>query len=182
MILYAMAFFLLIPTISYSQDFSFLGLEIGMTKDQILETIKGSRDLIPAEDELLLQLKPATPYTLVLKANNSNNNMIQKVFVDFYQEQSYQLTIFLTPEYFSFYTLSEKLLDKYGTPKDRTSYRVTWFDNEEVMRLTLEYPSTIKMTAIPTLTEVLTRQGQILEQGSSESLEYKERQRILDEL
>ncbi len=170
--------FLIIPT--YSQDFSFLGLEFGMTQDEIYQKIQGSKDLIPAEDSLLRQLIPTTPHTIVLKSDNRNNNMIQKVFIDLNEETSYQITVFLNPIYFSFYTLSEKMLDLYGVPESRDSKKVIW--QNQGHRASLEYPATIKYTDMERFVEVLRRQEQVLEQGQSESVDYKERQRILNEL
>lgn len=166
----------------FSRDFSFLGIKFGMTADEIYNLIKDSKDLIPAEDRLLRQLIPPTPYTLVLKANNSNNNMIQKVFVDLNEQTSYQITLFLNPEYFSFYTLSEKMLDLYGIPESRNAKQVQWFDQNKEQRVTLEYPATIKYTDMPRFIEVLRIQNQQLETQQSESVDYKERQRILNEL
>ncbi|MGL4676528.1 MAG: hypothetical protein ACRCWI_02530 [Brevinema sp.] len=176
-------FFLLISAYPiYSQDFSFLNLRFGMTQDEVLVIIKNSKDLIPSEDLLLRQLITSTPYTLVLKANNSNNNMIQRVFIDFNQGTSYQITVFLNPFYFSFYSLSEKMLDLYGIPNSRTAQKVTWFDQNQEQRATLEYPATIKYTDMARFIEVLRLQEQNLEQQQSESVDYKARQRILNEL
>lgn len=169
------------PNFHYTQDFSFLGLSFGQTEEQIMNQITDSKDLIPSEDNLLKQLIPSTPYTLVLKPHNSNK-MIQRVFIDFYETRSYQITIFLRPEYFSFYTLSETMLDHYGISDSRNSQKVTWFDNEEQRRATLEYPSVIKFTEVTTLNNVIRLQEQQLEQGISESLDYQEKTRILNEL
>ena len=74
------------------------------------------------------------------------------------------------------------MLDKYGIPQSRNTKKVTWFDTENIKRATLEYPATIKFTDITILEAVLRRQDQILEKGDSESLDYKKRQFILDEL
>ena len=173
---------LLISNISYTQDFSFLGINFGMTQEEIITSIEDSEYIIVAEDVLLKQLILPTPYTLVLKSKNSNNNLVQKVYVDFNETLSYQITVFLNPDYFSFYSLSEKMLDKYGVPQSRNTKKVTWYDTENIKRATLEYPATIKFTDISILEAVLRRQDQILEKGDSESFDYKERQFILDEL
>lgn len=174
--------FFLIYSPIFSQDFSFLGLDIGMTSEEILVTISNNSYLIPSEDYLLMQLVPSTPYTLVLKGNDTNNMMIDKVFIDFFEKKSYQITIFLNSEYFSFYTLSEKLLDKYGTPTNRSSIKVTWYNTNLTYRLTLENPATIKITDFNILQKVLNYQKQQIEQGISESADYQQRQFILDEL
>ncbi len=170
------------PLYGQVANFSFLGIGFDMTQDDIYQQIQNSSDLIPAEDSLLRQLIPPTPYTLVLKSNNSNNNMIQRVFVDFNEETSYQVTVFLNSSYFSFYTLSEKMQDVYGVPDSRDSKKVIWFDLARERRASLEFPATIKYTYMPRFVEVLRRQEQVLEQGQSESVDYKERQRILNEL
>ncbi len=171
-----------LSNISYTQDFSFLGINFGMTQEEIIASIVDSEYIIVAEDVLLKQLILPTPYTLVLKSKNSNNNLVHKVYIDFNETLSYQITIFLNPDYFSFYSLSEKMLDKYGIPQSRNTKKVTWYDTENINRATLEYPATIKFTDITILEAVLRRQNQILERGSSESLDYKKRQFILDEL
>jgi len=174
--------FLFLKINIYSQDFSFLGLEIGMSHNQVLSTIGNTSIIIPAEDNLLKQLIPPTPYTLVLKGNNTNNIMINRILLDFYQQKTYQITIFLNPIYFSFYTLSEKLLDKYGTSTNRSSIKVTWYDQDLNYRLTLENPATIKITDYNILQNVLEFQSNQIEQGISESADYKNREYILNEL
>ncbi|MGL4394634.1 MAG: hypothetical protein ACRCS8_05360 [Brevinema sp.] len=175
--------FLTLHSLSFSQDFNFFGIKLGMNSDEVLEVVKNSKDIIPSEDILLKQLIPPTPVTLVLKGNNTNNNAIKRVHLDLYQTTNYQITIMLNSDYFSFYTLSEKLLDKYGTNAQRTSRRVTWFLNEEnTVKLTLEYPSTIKVVDLPTLQQVHTLQEKTIEQKISESINYKEFEFILDNL
>ncbi|MGL4561806.1 MAG: hypothetical protein ACRCV0_05925 [Brevinema sp.] len=175
--------FLCFKTFIFSQEFNFLGIRLGMTSEEILEVIKDSKDIIPSEDILLKQLIYPTPVTLVLKGNNTNNNVIQKIHIDIYQNTNYQITIFLNKEYFSFYTLSEKLLDKYGVATERSSQRVIWFLNQEkTNKLSLEYPSIIKIVNTSILNQVSELQNQNIEQNISESINYKNRQRILDEL
>ena len=173
---------LFLSNISYTQDFSFLGIGFGMTQEEITTAIADSEYIIVAEDVLLKQLILPTPYTLVLKSKNSNNNFVNKVYVDFNETLSYQITVFLNPDYFSFYSLSEKMLDKYGISQSRNTKKVTWYDTTNIKRATLEYPATIKFTDITVLEAVLRRQDQILEKGDSESLDYKKRQFILEEL
>ena len=173
---------LFLSNISYTQDFSFLGIGFGMTQEEITTAIADSEYIIVAEDVLLKQLILPTPYTLVLKSKNSNNNLVNKVYVDFNETLSYQITVFLNPDYFSFYSLSEKMLDKYGISQSRNTKKVTWYDTTNIKRATLEYPATIKFTDITVLEAVLRRQDQILEKGDSESLDYKKRQFILEEL
>ena len=173
---------LFLSNISYTQDFSFLGIGFGMTQEEITTAIADSEYIIIAEDVLLKQLILPTPYTLVLKSKNSNNNFVNKVYVDFNETLSYQITVFLNPDYFSFYSLSEKMLDKYGISQSRNTKKVTWYDTTNIKRATLEYPATIKFTDITVLEAVLRRQDQILEKGDSESLDYKKRQFILEEL
>ena len=168
--------------IIYTQDFSFLGINFEMTQEEIITTIENSKYLIFAEDILLKQLILPTPYTLVLKSSYSNNNLINKVFIDFNNKLSYQITIFFNPEYFSFYTLSEKMLDNYGIPQSRNANKVTWYDTSKIKRATLEFPATVKFTDMSILEKILQQQNKILEKGSSESLDYKERQFILNEL
>ena len=57
---------LFLSNISYTQDFSFLGIGFGMTQEEITTAIADSEYIIVAEDVLLKQLILPTPYTLVL--------------------------------------------------------------------------------------------------------------------
>ncbi|MGL4388702.1 MAG: hypothetical protein ACRCTJ_04860 [Brevinema sp.] len=175
--------FFSIYNFSFSQEFNFFGIKLGMSSDEIISTIKNSKEIIPVEDILLRQLIPPTPVTLVLKGNDTNNNAIKKVHIDLYQTTNYQITLILNEEYFSFNTLSEKLLDKYGTNSDRTSRRVTWFlDKEKKTKLTLQYPNIIKIVDMPTLIQVHSIQEKSIEQKISESINYKEFEYILDNI
>lgn len=167
---------------TFGQEFNFLGIQLGMTSEEIFEVIKNSQDVIPSEDRLLKQVIYETPVTIVLKGNNTNHNIIKKIHIDLYQNKNYQTTIFLNNEYFSFYTLSEKLLDKYGSVSNRTSQLVTWFLNQNQYRLTLEYPSIIKITDLNIFNKVSKIQKQRIETNISETIDYQNRIRILNEL
>ncbi len=157
-----------------------MGLEFGMSREEIYNHINQGSYLVPAEDALMIQLIPETPYTLVLRSSYSNNNMIEKVFVDLYEETSYQYTVFLNPQYFSYYTLSEQLLDTYGVPKSRNSRQVIWQDDDN--QVSLEYPSIVKYTYMPALIDVLRLQNREIETKANESVDYKERELILNDL
>ncbi len=105
---------------------------------------------------------------------------IEKVFVDLYNETSYQYTVFLNQLYFSYYTLSEQLMDTYGIPKSRNSKQVIWQDEQK--QVSLEYPAIIKYTYLPVLVDVLRLQNRELETKTNEGFDYKERELILNDL
>ncbi|MGL5722887.1 MAG: hypothetical protein ACRCY4_10870 [Brevinema sp.] len=161
------------------QKFSYLGFSLGMTDTTLMEFAQNHPDLLLEKDMLLVQLIPNTPFTLSLIGKDDN---IKKVLVDTYEKTSYQITIFLNPKLFSFYTLSESLMDKYGVPRERSSYKVTWYDEEQTRRLTLEYPATIKITDFTTLQQVVAYQNRQQQLGLMNSRDYQNRQRLLDEL
>lgn len=168
-----------IPTTLFGQEFSFLGLTLGMEKDNIISLVNNHPDLLLDGDILLFQLIPPTPFTITLKGKKRT---IKKIFIDFLETKSYQITIFLDPESFSFYTLSETLCDKYGTPNTRSASKVIWLNKEKNIQLTLESSSIVKITDINKLTEAARLQEQFIEEGVSESQDYKDRQRLLNEL
>lgn len=168
-----------IPTTLFGQEFSFLGLTLGMEKDNIISLVNNHPDLLLDGDILLFQLIPPTPFTITLKGKKRT---IKKIFIDFLETKSYQITIFLDPESFSFYTLSETLCDKYGTPKTRSASKVIWLNKEKNIQLTLESSSIVKITDINKLTEAARLQEQFIEEGVSESQDYKDRQQLLNEL
>lgn len=168
-----------IPGIMFSQEFSFLGLSLGMEKDNIISLVDNHPDILLDGDILLFQLIPPTPFTMTLKGKKRT---IKKIFIDFLETKSYQITIFLDPEFFSFYTLSENLCDKYGTPSSRSASKVVWLNKEKNIQLTLESSSIVKITDINKLIEAARLQEQFLEEGTSESQDYQDRQRILNEL
>lgn len=172
-------FMIFIPRIMFGQDFSFLGLTLGMEKDNIISSVNNHPDLLLDGDILLFQLIPPTPFTLTLKGKKRT---IKKIFIDFLETKSYQITIFLDPESFSFYTLSETLCDKYGTPTTRSASKVIWLNKEKNIQLTLESSSIVKITDINKLTEAARLQEQFIEEAISESQDYQDRQRLLNEL
>lgn len=178
----AIKFFLLLvllPASVFAQKFSYLGYELGMDEAALMRLSKNHPDLYMEKDLLLVQLIPNTPFTIGMIGKDQN---IKKVFIDTYQKQSYQITVFLNPLYFSFYTLSEALMDKYGVPAARSSFKVTWYDTEQTKRLTLEYPSTVKITDTAVLQQVAEAQKSDIEKAAGESVDYKNRQRLIDEL
>lgn len=168
----------LIPCFVHSQKFSYLGFSLGMDETEIMSLANNHPDLLLEKDMLLVQLIPDTPFSIALVGKDIN---IKKVFIDTLDRKSYQITVFLNPLYFSFSSLTESLLNKYGLAETQSAYKLTWFDTEKQRRLTLEYPSTVKITDFPTLQRVTEIQNQQLETGISESIDYKNRQRLLDE-
>ncbi|MGL5254754.1 MAG: hypothetical protein ACRC9L_07165 [Brevinema sp.] len=173
--------FIILPIVCFgqSQKFSYLGFSLGMDDKTLMELAQNHPDLLLEKDMLLVQLIPNTPFTLSLVGRDDN---IQKVLIDTFEKSSYQVTIFFNAKLFSFYTLSEKLMDKYGVPKTRSAYKVSWFDETQTRRLTLEYPATIKITDFPILQQVIESQNQQNQQGLLNSRDYQNRQRLLDEL
>lgn len=172
-------FIIFIPTILFGQEFSFFGLTLGMEKDNIISLVNNHPDLLLDGDILLFQLIPPTPFTMTLKGKKRT---IKKIFIDFIETKSYQITIFLDPESFSFYTLSETLCDKYGTPTTRSASKVIWLNKEKNIQLTLESSSIVKITDINKLMEAARLQEQFIEESISESQDYQDRQRLLNEL
>ena len=139
---------LLMPVTGYAVDVGFMGIYIGMTRDEVLHYadknnlihVPKNRDveLFPVEQRkiLTLSVNPEIPY----------------MYLQFYNNKLYAITVFFNEKYVDYYTLCEKIEKKYGNYYDLSPEWRKWkVDNIEIRA---EKPSVVKYIALKEFLEV----------------------------
>ncbi len=186
-------FFLFLILCSYSlnlsalkKEFDFMGLKLGMTEEEVKNILSENPNLKIDESRYLGKINEATPF--ILKAVYPP--FIPNIYVQFYSNISYGITIQLNSGYFDFFSLSEKLEDKYGTPFLRSSRLVLWQDvtgdsvsnTSRFVKLRLEYPTTVKVFDEILMKQVNSEVSQNIVKMTNQSLIASNRRAILEEL
>ncbi len=161
---FAVSLFLLLFSTGLSAEvraFDFMGLSLGMSQAETRSAISNSQALKIDDTRYLDLLSEAYPFTL--KATYFP--FIDEVYIDFFHGLSYQLTFQMNPVYFDYLTLADTLERKYGPPVQRTSRFVRWIsdpNDASQLRLTLEYPSTVKIFDYNVMLELHTELSQLI--------------------
>jgi hypothetical protein len=168
------------------KEFDFMGLKLGMTEEEVKNILSENPNLKIDESRYLGKINEATPF--ILKAVYPP--FIPNIYVQFYSNISYGITIQLNSGYFDFFSLSEKLEDKYGTPFLRSSRLVLWQDvtgdsvsnTSRFVKLRLEYPTTVKVFDEILMKQVNSEVSQNIVKMTNQSLIASNRRAILEEL
>ncbi len=179
--------FLYFTTNVYSlrKEFVFLGLKLGMTQTDVTNVLSENSFLKIDESRFFGKINDAVPF--IIKANYYP--FIDNLYIQFYNDSAYGITLQFNPGYFDFLSLSEKLQDKYGPPLLRTSKLVLWENgtNSDIhtgnqIKLRLEYPSTVKVFDYAVMQQVNTELSQSTVKITNESIIQSNRRALLDEL
>lgn len=167
---------------SLKKDFEFMGLKLGQTQDEVTNIIYRSEVMKIDESRFFGNMNEQIPF--IIKANYFP--MINNLYVQFYSNASYGITIQFNPNYFDFLGLSETLQDKYGGPKKRTSKLVEWEDavtnGGRNIRLRLEHPSTVKVYDHLIMKKVNTELSQNIVKYTNTSYIQSTKRMLLNEL
>lgn len=153
-------------------SFDFMGLRLGMTQDEARSVITNGRKLKLDESRYLDLMNEAYPFTI--KA--AYFPYIDKVYIDFFRGRSYQLTFQMNTQYFDYLTLASALEQKYGAPTQRTSRFVRWYNSTNAapnIRLTLEYPATVKIYDYKVMLELHTELSQLIRMMTNETVDRR---------
>lgn len=135
---------------SVKQEFSYYGLRLGLTLEESMDIIEKSGILKIDESRFFGKINEPVPF--ILKA--TYKPFIDQLYIQFYSNVAYGITIQFNSAYFDFFTLTQRLEDVYGVPSRKTSKVVEWktlsnFQNVAGVNsdiiLRLEYPSTVKV-------------------------------------
>ena len=138
--------FLSIPV--FAQEVGFMGINIGMTRDDVLGYADGreiievpkNRDVefFPVEEReiLTLSIKPEVPH----------------MYLQFYSDKLYAITIIFNEKYIDYLTLSSRLEEKYGSYNELTPRSRKWLIDEVEIRV--EKPAVVKYIALKEFLEV----------------------------
>ena len=114
---------------------------------------------------------------------------IDGLFVQFYNNSAYGITIQFDPGYFDYQSISDKLQEKYGPPVLLTSKVAIWDDSQSNtgitntgIKLRLEYPSTVKVLNYDVMSKVNSDLNQSMIRITNESIIQSNRKALLDDL
>jgi hypothetical protein len=101
---------ILCPTSLFAEEFGFMGINILMTREQVLEKASANQmievpknrdvDFFPVEERkiLTLSIKPEVPF----------------IYLQFFDELLYAITVIFDEKYVDFLTLNDAMEQKYG--------------------------------------------------------------------
>lgn len=165
------------------KDFEFMGLRLGQTQDEVTNAIVRTEVMSIEESRYFGFLNEQVPF--IIKA--TYHPMIDNLYVQFYSNRSYGITIQFNRKFFDFLSLSETMTDKYGLPRSRSSRLVVWQDvltnaRDRDVRIRLEYPSTVKVYDHLMMKEVNTRLSQDIVLYTNTSYIQNTKRMLLNEL
>jgi len=132
----------LLPVSLFPQEVGFMGIHIGLTRDQVVEVAENNplidvpknRDveLFPVEERkiLTLSIKPEVPY----------------MYLQFYNNKLYSITIIFDEKYINYYALCSTIEKKYGEHKELSPSFRKW--SIENINIIVEKPSVVKYIAL----------------------------------
>ncbi|MGC8764391.1 MAG: hypothetical protein ACP5QT_00680 [Brevinematia bacterium] len=132
------------------KEFSYYGLKLGLSFDETLAILETNKIFKIDESRFFGKINEPVPF--IIKA--TYKPYISQIYVQFYSNVAYGITIQFNNSYFDYFSLSEKLEDSYGTPSKKTSKITEWktlsnfqniLGNMSDIILRLEYPSTVKV-------------------------------------
>lgn len=186
-------FLLCLFTFSFSRinglkkEFSFYGLKLGLSQEETISLLK--ENTLFKIDEARFFGKINEPVPFIVKA--SYEPYIPNLYVQFYSNIAYGITIQFNQAYFDFFTLSETLEDKYGLADVKTSKVVEWYKlsnwqnllgKESKIILRLEYPSTVKVYDETILLKLNSEISQNIIEFTNLSIINSNRKALLNEL
>lgn len=183
------ALFLVLATcaasFSLQKEFLFLGLKLGMTESEVTNVLSQGTLLKIDESRFFGKINDAVPF--IIKADYYP--FIDSLYVQFYNDAAYGITIQFDPGYFDFLSISEKLQEKYGPPAVLSSKLAEWEDNPSNsggsnagVELRLEYPSTVKVMDFDIMQKVNMELSQSTVKITNENIIQSNRRTLLDNL
>ncbi|GEM_PF-1367244 len=170
---------------SLKKDFVFLGIKLGMSESEVTNVLSQGSLLKIDESRFFGKINDAVPF--IIKADYYP--FIDGLYVQFYKNSAYGITIQFDPGYFDFPSLSEKLQEKYGPPLLKTSKLAIWDDSQgnsgtsnKGINLRLEYPSTVKVLNYEVMQQVNSELSQSMIRITNESIIQSNRRALLDNL
>lgn len=166
-------------------EFNFLGLHLGMTQAEVTNALAAHPRLSIDESRYFGKINDATPF--IIKATYFP--YIETLYVQFYSNSAYGITVQFNPKHFDYFTILDKLEDKYGTPGKKSSSLSTWdqvvtnsASPSSTIQLRLEYPSTVKILDQTMMIRMNSEVSQQILRITNESLNASNRRALLDEL
>ncbi len=160
------------------QEFDFRGLKLGMTKDEVFNTLSSQWDVKIDQTRYLGKINDEYPYTLKAYIYP----FVRHIYVEFYKNQAYVISLQYNVRYFDFFQLTQKLEDKYGTPSHKTSKVVRWESDKHNIKLNLEYPTTVKVYDQDLLMKMHFELSNNTTIWTNKTIRQQQKEALLDEL
>lgn len=188
-------FFLLFPSLLFSleNEFEFMGLKLAMNQSELQDVILMNTNLQLDTTRYLGLLNEEYPFTL--KA--TYHPYIDQIYLDFYEGLCYQITVKFSSDYFDYYMLANSLSTNYGEPVLWTTSSIKWQDSltttnfnlmddgsyetnistttfnsgDSDIRMTLEFPTTLKAFDNAVLLRMVTELSQVIQTREEEQVD-----------
>ncbi|KPJ88521.1 MAG: hypothetical protein AMS17_05135 [Spirochaetes bacterium DG_61] len=146
-ILFLFTFLLMAPSL-FCQEIGFMGINIGMSRDEVLGYadanellhVPKNRDVefFPVEERkiLALSIEPEVPH----------------LYLQFHAETLYALTVIFDEHFIDYLTLAERIEEKYGPVQELTPRWRKWTVGE--VEIKVEKPAVVKYIALKEFLEV----------------------------
>ncbi|URA11149.1 hypothetical protein [Thermospira aquatica] len=174
--------------IGQKRYFSYMGLTLGQTQQEAEDIIAKSEDFKIDEARFFGKINEQTPF--ILKA--TYKPFINNLYMQFYSNVCFHITIEYNSNYFDYLSLVEKLEDTYGKPSIRTANFAAWYgvltngtrgENGEIdVRLQLEAPSTVKVYDYVLMKKMNTELSNIIFLITNQTIIETEKRRLMNEL
>jgi len=168
--------------------FNYMGLTLGQTQQQAEDIIASSEDFKIDESRFFGKINEQTPF--ILKA--TYKPFINNLYLQFYSNICFHITIEYNSNYFDYLSLAEKLEDIYGKPSIRTANFAAWYgvltngtrgENGEIdVRLQLEAPSTVKVYDYVLMKKMNAELSNIIFLITNQTIIETEKRRLMNEL
>lgn len=160
------------------RDFQWRGLMLGMDKETVFSLLTNQYDVRVDKSRYLGFMNDEYPFTL--KAYIFP--YIRRIYIEFYQNQAYVISLQYNPGYYDFFQLTQKLENSYGDPVRKTTRLVQWEDPDRQLVLNLEYPTTVKIYDQSLLLRMNHELSNNTTIYTNQTVREQQRQALLDEL
>ena len=141
-------FLFFIPKAIYPMDIGFMGINIGMTREEVLN-YADKNNLIHVPKNRDVELFPVEQRKILTLSVNPE---IPHIYLQFYSDKLYAITVVFNNKYIDYYTLCDRIEKKYGEYIDlNPNWRKWEIDNIEIRA---EKPAVIKYIALKEFLEV----------------------------
>jgi hypothetical protein len=149
---------ILCPTSLFAEEFGFMGINILMTREQVLEKASANQmievpknrdvDFFPVEERkiLTLSIKPEVPF----------------IYLQFFDELLYAITVIFDEKYVDFLTLNDAMEQKYGEYTLLTPEWRQW--QLDAVTIKVEKPAVVKYIALEEFLEATAFEGEDAEE------------------
>ncbi len=168
--------------------FNYMGLTLGLSQQEAENIIANSEDFKIDESRFFGKINEQTPF--ILKA--TYKPFINNLYLQFYSNVCFHITIEYNSNYFDYLSLVEKLEDTYGRASIRTANFAAWYgvltngtrgENGEVdVRLQLEAPSTVKVYDYVLMKKMNTELSNIIFLITNQTIIETEKRRLMNGL